>query len=46
MTATEIIEKYEIPKEFWDAIFEAYTEGAKRGFIESSITQFNLAQES
>lgn len=26
MTATEIIEKYEIPKEFWDAILALYAE--------------------
>ena len=41
MTAAEIIEKYEIPKEYWEAIFEAYAEGAKRGFIESSIAALN-----
>lgn len=30
MTPTEIIEKYEIPHEYADAIFEAYEAGGKR----------------
>jgi hypothetical protein len=29
MTATEIIEKYEVPQELHEAIFEAYTAGAE-----------------
>ena len=39
MTAVAIIEKYEVPKEYWGAIFEAYTEGAKRGIIDYGISQ-------
>ena len=38
MTVTEIIDKYEIPKEFHDAIFEAYEAGAER-LIQLQIQQ-------
>jgi hypothetical protein len=41
MTATEIIEKYEVPQEFHEAIFEAYIEDSKRGFIEGAIDTYN-----
>ncbi len=41
MTAGEIIEKYEVPKEYFEAVFEAYAEGAKRGYIQASIAAFN-----
>lgn len=37
MTPTDLIEKYELPEEYWDAIFEAY----KAGFLEGSIRTFN-----
>jgi hypothetical protein len=37
MTVADIIEKFEIPKEYHDALWEAYTEGMKKGFIDASI---------
>jgi hypothetical protein len=43
MTAAEIIEKYEVPKEWFEVIFEAYAEGAKRGFIDGAISVHNAA---
>jgi hypothetical protein len=43
MTAAEIIEKYEVPKEWFEVVFEAYAEGAKRGYIEGSIAAYNAA---
>jgi hypothetical protein len=43
MTAAEIIEKYEVPKEWFEVIFEAYAEGAKRGYIDASIAAFNAS---
>jgi hypothetical protein len=36
-----IIQKYEVPKEYIDALCDAYEAGAKRGFIDGSIAQFN-----
>lgn len=39
--AGDIIDKYEVPKEYHEAIFEAYAEGAKRGFIKASVAQVN-----
>lgn len=38
----KIIEKYEIPEEYHEAIWAAYEEGAKRGFIKASIPYINL----
>lgn len=37
VTAGEIIEKFEVPKDLHEAVFEAYAEGVKRGFIRASI---------
>ena len=34
-----MIDKYEVPKEYHEAVFEAYLEGAKRGFIDASIKE-------
>ncbi len=39
MNVTDIIERYEVPKELWDAIFEAYIEGSKHGFIQGAISE-------
>lgn len=44
MTVPDIIEEYEIPQEFHEALWKAYEEGAKRGFIDASIADFNTAQ--
>ena len=38
-----IIEKYEVPAEFYEALWDAYQEGVKRGFIDASIKAFNEA---
>lgn len=37
----EIIDKYEVPKELQDAIWDAYTAGVKRGFIKGGISVLN-----
>lgn len=37
MKAADIIDMYEVPEEFHDAVFEAYAEGAKRGFIDAQL---------
>lgn len=41
MKAAEIIEKYEVPKEFHEAVFEAYAEGSKRGYIAAASASVN-----
>lgn len=41
MTVEDIASKYEIPQEYFDALWEAYIEGTKRGFIDASIKDFN-----
>lgn len=33
----EIINKYEVPKELTEALWDAYTEGLKKGFILGGI---------
>ena len=38
---TNIIEKYEVPKEFHEALIDAYTAGTKRGYIDASINTLN-----
>lgn len=41
MTVPDLISKYEVPAELHDALWEAYQEGVKRGFIAASIENFN-----
>jgi hypothetical protein len=41
----KIVQKYEVPQEYFDALWDAYQEGAKRGFITASIEDFNKAPE-
>jgi hypothetical protein len=36
-----IIDKYEVPKQYFDALWDAYEAGHKRGFISGSIDVFN-----
>jgi hypothetical protein len=37
MDLDEIIAKYEVPGEFFDALADAYEAGAKRGFMAGAI---------
>jgi hypothetical protein len=37
MTVPEIVDKFEVPQEYHNALWEAYSEGAKRGFIDAGI---------
>lgn len=34
MTVTELIERYEIPEEYHLAMFDAYTAGLTKGYVE------------
>ena len=45
-TLNDIISKYEVPKEYFDALCDAYEAGAKRGLLEGSISGFNVALKS
>lgn len=37
-TILDIIDRFEVPPEYHDALWEAYQEGAKRGFIDGTLT--------
>lgn len=37
MSVLDIIDRHEIPEEYHDAVWEAYQEGAKRGFINAYL---------
>lgn len=37
----KIIQKYEIPKELQEALWDAYIAGVKRGYIKGAIEEFN-----
>jgi len=42
----ELISKYEIPVEYHVAMWEAYKEGVKRGFIEAMVTTVRKPEEA
>lgn len=37
MTVEDLINKYEVPQEYHEALREAYQEGSKRGYITAGI---------